>query len=234
VELAGRTLLNRQLAVLAKAGIDDILLVGGYRADQLAAWPHPLVVNHDFASTNMVYSLFCARDALDGSDDILIAYSDIVYEARVVRALAAASGDIAVAVNTDWQALWQARMDDPLSDAESLAMAPDGRLLEIGRKATDYAQIEGQYMGLIKVAAGQTSRLARVYDEMAELPRYAGATHGNMYLTDFLQRLCDLNWPVFGVKVDGGWLEVDSVEDLTVYQGLAERGELDRFCRLDV
>jgi choline kinase len=232
VELAGKPLLNRQLAVLAAEGIDDIVLVGGYRADQLAGRPHTLVVNQEFASTNMVYSLFCAQGALDGSDDVLIAYSDIVYEARVLRALLAAAGDIAVAVNTDWHALWQARMDDPLSDAESLVMAPNGRLLEIGQKATGYDQIEGQYMGLIKVAAAQAPRLAQVYDDMAGLPRYAGAAHGNMYLTDFLQRLCDLNWPVHGVKIGGGWLEVDSVEDLTVYQDLAERGELDRFCWL--
>lgn len=232
VELAGKSLLSRQLAVLAEEGIDEILLVGGYRADQLAAWPHTLVVNHDFASTNMVHSLFCAQCALDGSDDVLIAYSDIVYEARVLRALLAAPGDIAVAVNTDWRALWQSRMDDPLSDAESLVMAPDGRLQEIGRKATDYAQIEGQYMGLIKVVAAQAPKLARVFDDMAHLPRYAGAAHGNMYLTDFLQHLCDLDWPVHGVKIGGGWLEVDSVEDLMVYQDLAERGELDRFCRL--
>ena len=232
VELAGKTLLSRQLAVLAALGIEDIVLVGGYRADQLAAWPHSLVINQDFATTNMVHSLFRAQDALDGGDDVLIAYSDIVYEARVLRALLAAPGDITVAVNTDWRALWQARMDDPLSDAESLMLAPDGRLLEIGRKVTDYARIQGQYMGLIKVAAGQAPRLAQVYDEMAELPRYAGAAHGNMYLTDFLQRLCDLNWPVHGVKIAGGWLEVDSVEDLALFQALAERGELDRFCRL--
>ena len=232
VELAGRTLLSRQLAVLAKLGIDDIVLVGGYRADQLAAWPHRVAVNKDFASTNMVHSLFCAQEALDGSDDILIAYSDIVYEERVLRDLLAAPGEVAVAVNTDWRALWQARMDDPLADAESLAMAPDGRLLEIGQKATDYAQIQGQYMGLIKVAAARAPRLAQVYADMADQPRFAGAAHGNMYLTDFLQQLCDLDWPVHGVKIDGGWLEVDSVEDLAIYQELAERGELDRYCKL--
>ena len=232
VELAGKTLLSRQLAVLAMLGIDDIVLVGGYRADQLAAWPHRVVVNADFASTNMVHSLFCAQDALDGTDDVLIAYSDIVYETRVLRALLAAPGEVVVGVNTEWRALWQVRMDDPLSDAESLVLGPDGRLLEIGRKTTDYARIQGQYMGLIKVAAARATLLARVYDDMAKLPRYAGAAHGNMYLTDFLQQLCDLGWPVYGVRTAGGWLEVDSVEDLAIYHDLAERGELDRYCKL--
>jgi hypothetical protein len=37
---------------------------------------------------------------------------------------------------------------------------------------------------------------------------------------------------MFGVKIAGGWLEVDSVEDLAIYHRLAEQGELDRFCLL--
>ncbi len=232
VELAGQTMLSRQLAVLNGLGIEDIVLVGGYRSDQLAGFGCKIALNQEFTTTNMVHSLFCAREALDGADDVLIAYSDIVYEARVLEALLAAPGAVSVAVNTEWRALWQARMDDPLADAESLILGPGGRLLEIGQKVSDYAQIQGQYMGLIKVAAAEAPKLAQVHDDMARLPRYAGAAHGNMYLTDFLQQLCDLDWPIFGVKIAGGWLEVDSVEDLAIYHDLAERGELDRFCRL--
>jgi len=225
-------MLDRQLAVLQAAGVDDIVIVGGYRADQLPDHAHEVVVNQDYETTNMVCSLFCAGAALDGGDDILIAYSDIVYEGRVLQALLSAPGDVVVAVNTEWRALWQARMEDPLSDAESLVMAPDGRLLEIGQKADGYDQIQGQYMGLIKVTADLAPKLAGVFQDMAALPRYAGAAHGNMYMTDFLQRLCDLDWPIHGVEIAGGWLEVDSVEDLAVYHRLASDGELDRFCKL--
>ena len=232
VELSGQTLLSRQLSVLTALGVEDIVLVGGYRADQLPGHEHQVIVNPDFATTNMVHSLFCAKEALDGSDDILIAYSDIVYEARVLRALMDSQEAVSVAVNTEWRDLWDVRMDDPLSDAESLRLGPDDRLMEIGRKATDYAQIEGQYMGLIKVAAKWAPKLAGVFDDMAKLPRYEGAAFGNMYMTDFLQQLCDLDWPVYGVKVAGGWLEVDSVEDLAVYHALAAESELDHFCKL--
>jgi choline kinase len=232
VELAGETMLSRQMSVLAAAGLEDIVLVGGYRADQLAGLGGKVVVNRDFTTTNMVHSLFCADGVMDGSDDILIAYSDIVYEKRVLDTLLADPAGVGVAVNTDWRALWQARMDDPLADAESLRLGPDGRLLEIGQKATSYDRIEGQYMGLIKVSAQWAAKLCGVYDDMAALSRYAGPAHGNMYMTDFLQRLCDRDWPVYGVTNHGGWLEVDSVEDLDVYHDLASRGELDRYCKL--
>ncbi|MFP6695871.1 MAG: phosphocholine cytidylyltransferase family protein [Alphaproteobacteria bacterium] len=232
VELAGESMLSRQLSVLAAAGLDDIVLVGGYRADQLSGLGGEMIVNQNFATTNMVHSLFCADGVMDGSEDILIAYSDIVYESRVLDTLLAGPSGVCVAVNTDWRALWQARMDDPLADAESLRLGPDGRLLEIGQKATDYSQVQGQYMGLIKVSAQWVAKLRGVHDDMAALPHYAGAAHGNMYLTDYLQKPCDLNWPVHGVKIHGGWLEVDSVEDLAIYHNLADRGELDRYCKL--
>ncbi len=232
VELAGRTMLDRQMTVLSECGIKDTVVVGGYRADQLKGLADNVVVNEDFATTNMVHSLFCAEAALDGVDDVLIAYSDIVYEPRVLTALLAGPDGVAVAVNTEWRTLWQARMEDPLSDAESLRLGSDGRLLEIGQKAVDYAQIQGQYMGLIKVSAARAPLLRGIYDDMSALPKYTGNAHGNMYMTDFLQQLCDVDWPIYGVTVAGGWLEVDSVDDLAIYHDLAAKGELDRFCQL--
>ncbi|MDP6346476.1 MAG: phosphocholine cytidylyltransferase family protein [Alphaproteobacteria bacterium] len=232
VELAGRPLLAWQLAVLRDLGIADIVLVGGYRAEQLRRWHPDVVVNAAYRTTNMVRSLFCAEAHLRGDADILIAYSDIVYEPRVAAALLESRAPVAVAVNTAWRELWQARMADPLADAETLRIGADGRLLEIGRKAGSYDQVEAQYMGLIKVDAAHAARLRGVYDAMAADGRFAGAAHGNMYLTDFLQRLCDDGWPVHAERIDGGWLEVDSVEDLALYEALAAAGQLDRFCRL--
>ncbi|MCS5607976.1 MAG: NTP transferase domain-containing protein, partial [Alphaproteobacteria bacterium] len=86
VELAGKTMLSRQLAVLNNAEIGDVILVGGYCADQLKPYASNIILNTDYGSTNMVHSLFCAQSAMDGCDDILISYSDIVYEDHVLQA----------------------------------------------------------------------------------------------------------------------------------------------------
>ena len=34
--------------------------------------------------------------------------------------------------------------------------------------------------------------------------------------------------------VENGWLEVDSVEDLEIYEQLSKVGKLDTFCQLEV
>jgi NDP-sugar pyrophosphorylase family protein len=51
-------------------------------------------------------------------------------------------------------------------------------------------------------------------------------------MTSFLQLLIDDRWKVKAVEVSNGWLEIDSVEDLEAYEGMASRGELSRFFRL--
>jgi len=54
-----------------------------------------------------------------------------------------------------------------------------------------------------------------------------------MYMTSFLQLLIDAGWPVLGVQVEAGWLEVDTVSDLELYERLARSGDLDTFCKLE-
>ena len=51
--------------------------------------------------------------------------------------------------------------------------------------------------------------------------------------TKRLQHWIDEVSPIRGVLVDGGWLEVDTCDDLARYQALEASGELAAHCRLD-
>lgn len=233
VPLAGRTLLDRARDSLALAGVTDLWVVAGYRADLISAAGYRTVINERFAQTNMVASLFSARHLMDGRCDVIIVYGDIVFEHRVVAALTQSAGLVSVAVNEDWQALWSDRMAHPLSDAETLKMSDAGLITEIGRKPRALSDIEGQYMGLIQLRADGAGKFCRAYDEMDRRVRYDGAGFDQLYMTSFLQYLIDAGWPVAAVAVRGGWLEVDTLEDLRLYEDLAAQGSLDRYCVLN-
>lgn len=233
VELAGRTLLERECDALGAAGIERIHVVTGYRADAIERLGLPTFHNPRYASTNMVASMMAAAELFDGSDDVLVSYADIVYEPRVVEALATADAAVALAINTEWRALWEARMSDPLSDAETLKLDAEGNVVELGKPARSFDEIEGQYMGLIRLRADSAARLGEVHAALDPEARYDGKDLDNMYMTSFLQHWIDTVSPVRAVPVAGGWLEVDTCEDLELYSGLAARAELDRFCRLD-
>ena len=117
-ELGGITLLERQIKTLLDCGISDIILVTGYLNKHLNFSKTRQIYNSDWQTTNMVESLFCAEKEF--GNDIIISYGDIVYERKVLKSLINAQNEISVAVNTDWHALWEARFEEPLSDAETL------------------------------------------------------------------------------------------------------------------
>jgi len=232
VELLGKPLLHRQLDVMKSAGITDIVVVGGYRADRLDLQGAKQVHNARYAETNMVSTLFCAESFMSDDQDLLISYADIVYEQRVLTTVLECGAPLCVAVDRQWRRFWQARMDDPLSDAETLKLQDGSRIVELGRKPRSYDDIQGQYMGLMKVRADHVSALRQVYHSMDQQAMYDGKDFDNMYMTGFLQHLIDRGWEARAAFTDNGWLEVDTVADLAQYHRFHAEGSLQRFIRL--
>ena len=53
-----------------------------------------------------------------------------------------------------------------------------------------------------------------------------------MYMTSFIQELINSNWKVKAVLVNNGWLEIDTVKDLNIYEKMSKDGKLDEFCKI--
>lgn len=230
--LLGRSLIDWQSATLAHEGLHDLHVVRGFAADKLTIPDATNWLNPEWSETNMVYSMFCARPLLETADELLVTYGDIVYESKVLQAVRRAEGDVVVAVNRSWLPLWRERMDDPTGDVESLRLSADGRIVAIGDKVTDLSEVEGQYMGLLKFNRRGLDALIAVHDAASESPPWAmGRSLRKCYMTDMIRGLIQADIPVMPATVDGGWLEVDTPDDLAAYGRLAETGRLDQFWR---
>ncbi len=230
--LNGKSLLARQTEVLKSAGINDILVIGGYRIDQIKTLGYSCIENPKFASTNMVSTLFCAQDEMSETEDLLICYGDIIYQENNLETLLNKDAEIALMIDKDWRQLWELRLENPLEDAETLKLSDDGSVLELGKKPDSYADIEGQYTGLIKVRKDKVNDFIRFYADLNQHETYDGQDFANMYMTSFLQQLIDAKWDVKAAMVSNGWLEIDSVSDLETYQGLEDKGQLKPYCDL--
>lgn len=216
VELAGRPLLDHQIEVLRDCGVNDIHVVAGYRAEQLDRTDFTRHINERYAETNMVNSLFAAESVMTGQCDLIISYGDIVYEHRMLAALQEVRSPIGLAVDCDWRRYWEARMDNPLADAETLKLTDGDRVVELGKIPKSYADIQGQYTGLIKISAKYVARLPKVWRAMDQTITYDGRNYDNMYMTSFIQHLIDSGWEARAALVDNGWAEVDCQADLVI------------------
>ncbi len=230
VEVNGKSLIERQLDVMAANGIEDkdIYIVCGYRNDVLIDKYRDreiqFIVNDQYETTNMVCSLMCARPVMEAENDILISYGDIIYDENVFRQILSASEDSAVIVDDGWFEYWSDRFDNPLDDAETLMVDENGYLKEIGQKTDDIKKVQSQYIGLMKFKNDGLKALLDLAEEAKKRSENGyklwrtDRDYSKMYMTDLLMGLIDTGSKLKAVHINRGWFEIDDIEDLHVVQ----------------
>jgi len=121
------TILSRQLAQLADAGIDEVVMTTGLFDGVLEKYCRSLdlplcfrfVKNPLYDKTNYIYSIHCAREFLD--DDILLLHGDLVFENEVLDLLLATPGS-GMAVSSTL----------PLPEKDFKAVVRDGFVQKVG------------------------------------------------------------------------------------------------------
>ncbi|HVH44157.1 MAG TPA: aminotransferase class I/II-fold pyridoxal phosphate-dependent enzyme [Labilithrix sp.] len=86
LRVGGETILGRMLRGLVEVGIEKVAIVTGYRADEIESYAREhfpeiaftFVRNERYETTNNIYSMHLALEALDLEDDVLLIESDLV------------------------------------------------------------------------------------------------------------------------------------------------------------
>lgn len=230
VEVNGKSIIERQLETMRICGIkdDDITIIAGYRSDVLKekfrnSAIH-ILVNEAYETTNMVYSLMCARKFMSQESDILISYGDIIYNAEVFKKILSSEEESSVIVDDGWYEYWSARCENPLDDAETLMFDELDYLTEIGQKTNDLGKVQSQYIGLMRFKG---VGLESLLDLSAEAERRSkeckklwrtDRPYQKMYMTDLLQGLIDEGNKLKVVHIQRGWFEIDDRDDLKVVE----------------
>ncbi|MGH2446081.1 MAG: NTP transferase domain-containing protein [Candidatus Limnocylindria bacterium] len=213
LEIEGRSLIDRQLDTFRALGITDITIVTGHQAEKLQQAGVKTRHNDDYRNNNILLSLMYAADDLD--DDVIVSYSDIVYERSIVERLLAAEGDILAVCDAGWEKAYVGRVEHPIEQAEKVVIA-DGVIRRIG-KHLDATEADGEFIGLIRLSRAGADALRSTFAEVAGThagkPFQASTRFEIAYLTDMLQELIDRGHPVRPVVIEGGWREIDTIED---------------------
>ena len=214
VELLGKPLIKHQLDVLNSKGINDVYVATGYLEGKIK---YPQIkakfYNSKYNTTNMVVSLFSAVEIMEG-EDLLITYGDIVYNKSLIDSVIKDESEISVVVDKQWRKYWEARMENPIDDAETLKINEEGEIIELGKKAFNLDEIQGQYIGMIKIRKDFVRSFIDYYYKLDRNALYDGNNFDNMYMTSFLQKITDELIPLKPIFINNGWMEVDEPSDL--------------------
>lgn len=208
VKLNNIPLIQHQISALKGAGMTEIGLVCGYKAEMFQSYGTHHFLNGQWSETNMVCSLMTASAWLE-QDTCIISYSDIVYSSDAVSRLFSTPSDIAITYDPHWQKLWEKRFSDPLSDAETFQLDKNSYLTAIGSRAKEISEIQGQYMGLLKITPQGWKII------LEHLRQLSQNELNSLSMTGLLSQLMDKK--IYAVAIVDQWYEVDSEYDLLAY-----------------
>ena len=215
LDFGGKTLLQKQLQAYKECGIEDITVIRGYKKDKINYPNLNYVTNPDYKNNNILNSIFYAEKIINGN--IIIAYSDILFESNVVKRLLTSDHDISVVVDIDWRGYYEDRKDHPLSEAENVIFNSNNQVVKIGKIGTQKEEVHGEFIGMIKL----TNKGAEIFKENFHRvkksywnkPFQKAAIFQKAYLTDMIQELVNIGINIHCVIIERGWKEIDTVED---------------------
>jgi phosphoenolpyruvate phosphomutase len=219
LDVKGKTILERQVEALGRVGIRDVVVVRGYKKEQVAAPGVRFVDNDRYAETGELHSLLSAGNDLEGPCVVL--YGDIIFEPPVLEKLVRTQTDVAVVVDRAFVDTLHAGLplppgpldlvvtETPPNGRRFVAPESGSRVLRIGPEVTP-EEAHGEFIGLAMLSATGVRQLREVHAELVS-SRAEGLDRSS--ITHILQALIDRGHPVVAVDIHKGWMEIDSFED---------------------
>ena len=214
IEFAGRALLDWQLDTLAANGVDEVVVVTGFRDDQIEATlarrsggPRVRTVFNPFYKVaDNLGSLFVARHELAG--DVLVWNGDTLVSDELMGRVLANRGQEGICVTIDRKE----RYDD---DDMKVIAAPDGRLRAIGKRIAEGVNAES--IGLLAFRGDGAARFRGAIEKAMRTKE--GTTIWYLRVIHHLAQ----NGEVWTYDIAGEqWGEVDFPDDVGVAEELVK------------
>jgi L-glutamine-phosphate cytidylyltransferase len=160
VQAGGLTLIERQIQVLERAGIDDIVVVVGCQADRVRAACGPgvtYVENSRFAETNSLYSLWTARALL--YEGFVVLNCDVLFHPALLDDLLATHHDAALLI------AYRQPGQPPFGDEEMKVKVRNGRVVDMS-KTMPPDEADGENLGIVKFGPKSAPHLVTILDRV--------------------------------------------------------------------
>ncbi|MFA5142288.1 MAG: phosphocholine cytidylyltransferase family protein [Candidatus Woesearchaeota archaeon] len=206
LDIAGKSLIERDVDALIKAGFNEIVIVVGYLKEQLinllGSEYHGAkiiyVENHEFTEKGNLNSLYLAKDYFKGG--FIMMDADLIFDYRIITELMDSGVPNALLVG---------RLEKD-SGEEVKVYVYAGKASKIGKKVTPSPsdKLEGEAIGIVKYSDAIIPHLIFQMENMMSINKMAEHE-------DLSQLICN-NGQMGIVKTDRTWMEIDFPEEVKI------------------
>jgi len=211
VEIDGKSIITHPIDALLTAGVSDISIVVGYRANEIIDYlekRYPSInfsYNEDYDGDNAV-SVFAARSFI-GDDPFVLAMGDHLISPSIVTTLLSDS-----IVNRTLCVDFESKNASQVNDGTRVMADSSGRIIEIGKNIKNWESIDtGVFM---------------MDPEVLDNIKYLMKRKGNkVSISEVVQHMADNGRHFQICDVSGHfWADVDTEEDHDLVSGLMKAG----------
>ena len=221
INVNGKSIINFQIEVLKKSGIKKIFVITGKYHEKFNVNNVEYIHDKEHEKHDILGSLMEGKEFLKG--DVVILYSDIIFEEKIIQQILESNEDISIAIDMDWRKHYKNRSEHPESEAENVLLDSEGNIIEIKKNIKNEEMEIGEFLGIMKVTNHGSEIFVKKYEDISE--KHQGNFHNapsisKAYLTDMLQELIDSKINIEPVFVEGKWCEIDTMQDLKIAEEL--------------
>lgn len=207
VEIKGKKLIEYNLKLLEKYGVDEIIIVTGYQCEAFEELMRGMdnvkfVYNPFYEMTNVLGSFYMGMNTLN--DDFIYLHADTICAPSIFEKLISTEADIILPV------------DYKICDDEAMKVrSENGQVVQITKQMPNESA-DGEFIG---IAVFKKNVLPALKDKTKQLMKEKAF---NEYFESAIQRLIDEEkFNIETVPTDGAfWAEIDFMED---YEKAAEQ-----------
>jgi|TARA_B110000438_G_scaffold204476_1_gene196192 choline kinase len=218
LDINGQTILERDMNAFLENGITNFNIITGPHYEKFNFENVNYIQDLDYEHHDVLGTLMKARNLLD--DDVIISYTDIVYDTSIVKKLLNFEGDIGLAVDMNWKEGYVERTDHPIAEAANVLLK-NNSISNIGHKIEQFGEYDdnmlGEFLGIMKLSKKGANMLRNRYEELEKLSIstfHEDRNFASGYIVDIIQDMINQGITVNPVKISGNWCEIDTLQDL--------------------
>ena len=215
LEINGKSILQRQIELFKKYGIDDIIVITGphkkFGIDTVT-----YVEDINYQDHDVLGSLMAAEDFLNGK--VLTCYSDVLFDEEILKQILNFNGEIGIPIDLDWEKNYIDRIQHPKSEADNVILNQK-TILKIKKNISfcNSNEVIGEFLGPVIFSENGSKIFVEAYKKLRNT--HNGNFHNSLslkkaYLTDMIQELIDNNIKIDPIIISGKWCEIDTIEDI--------------------
>ena len=211
----GKPIIAYQIQALKQAGIEDVIVITNTDDEKFGIENVRYVKDYSHNEHDILGSLMEAKDFL--KNDVLVLYSDIIFESKILRQVLDSKGDISIAIDMTWEKMYEGRTEHPKSEAENVQLSKAKKIIKIKKNIKNENNDVGEFLGIMKFSPYGSGVFVKQYEEL--IKTHVGTFQQapsvlKAYLTDMIQELIDSQIDVEPVIISGKWCEIDTNQDL--------------------